>query len=344
MENDAAQELLHLAATSVPRAELNLPLLLNFQKNRSASFATLLNACNTKLQLGIESLIKDVGDYPIDQRWSPGLHVLFSDLARSMTAGDVCGIFDCVMKIKRGLHSLPLNAPLSTSSILSESWEESYVNHLRSYDQKDMHGKLTIARPFLNDELVSFHQTNILAAYEMIRRHDGEIMQEIEDFVTSIKIFHGRVLRGDTSNRSFGAVWLRVPEPEDDQVGYWIEHIVHEVSHMRLELFRELDAVVLNPRSEKKYKAPIRDDPRPMQGVFHATFVLARMIRVFKLLSLAGYEKRFRDRLQLCRLQFQVGMETLRHPDARFTDAGREIISTLTNCGVVSSNEEDKVL
>lgn len=330
MIDHSAKGLVHAAATAKPRAELNLPLLLNFQKNCHIKFAKLLEACDAKLSLGITQLRRDFADYPIDKRWSPGVHVLFTDLARSMVSGNVGAIFDCIMKLKIGLSSLPLDAQLSTSSILSEAWEETYVSHLRAYDQKDMHGRLTIARPFLDDEIISFHQQNISAALEMIKLHDIEVAHEIHDFVTSIKIFHGRVLRGDTSNRSYGAIWLRVPEPEDDQVGYWIEHIVHEVAHMRLELFRELDPAVLNPRSEKKFKAPIRDDPRHMQGVFHATFVLARMIRVFKSLSLAGYEKRFRDRLQLCRLQFEVGMETLRHPEAKFTEAGHQIVATFS--------------
>lgn len=107
-------------------------------------------------------------------------------------------------------------------------------------------------------------------------------MLKITEFVTHIKIFEGKVLRTDTSNISFGSMWLRVPEPEDDQVGYWIEHIVHEVSHLRLEAHFFLEKLVLNSGDEKIFRAPIRDDPRPMRGIFHTAFVLARMVRILQ--------------------------------------------------------------
>jgi len=186
-----------------------------------------------------------------------------------MSSGKVDAIYDALMNIKRGLGALEFDANVSASSILSAFWEESYVKHLRDYDQTDLRGNITIARPFLSDSEIEFHSKNIQAALDLIAKTDKEMSSEINDFVTHRKIFHGRVLRGDTSNISFGAMWLRVPEPEDDQVGYWIEHIVHEVSHMRLELFMNLDCAVLNPNTEKKFRAPIRDEPRPMRGIFH---------------------------------------------------------------------------
>ena len=58
---------------------------------------------------------------------------------------------------------------------------------------------------------------------------------------------------------------------------YYLQQIVHEVAHLRLFIVNIEDQLVLNP-PEERFKAPFRDDERPMLGIFHAMFVLARMV------------------------------------------------------------------
>ena len=172
----------------------------------------------------------------------------------------------------------------------------------------------------------------------MIRACDVDIAHEISVLISSIKLFQGRVLRGQASGNTMGAIWLRIPDPHDDQIGYWIEHIVHEVSHLRLHAMFFQEKFVLNSNDECKFKAPIRDDLRPMFGVFHATFVLARMIRTFKKLSFQGYASRFRDRLQLCQLQFEIGLNSVYLEDAKFTDNGKLIRESFAACALALEN------
>ncbi len=52
--------------------------------------------------------------------------------------------------------------------------------------------------------------------------------------------------------------------------------LVHEVTHHLLFTFCTDERLTLNdPRS--RYRSPLRDDKRPLEGIFHATFVVARM-------------------------------------------------------------------
>lgn len=58
---------------------------------------------------------------------------------------------------------------------------------------------------------------------------------------------------------------------------YYAQQIIHETAHLRLFIANIEDPLILNA-PEQKFRAPFRDDERPMLGIFHAYFVLARMV------------------------------------------------------------------
>jgi len=292
-----------------------------------------LRQCQSVIGLDICDLLEFIEDVSLDEKWSPRIFLATHLLARKMKKGDVTDILDSIQEIQGISKSGIISSHCAkVSSILLEPWEEKYISLLRKYDQKNIRGECTIVRPIINSSEMNFHKKNIREAVALIKLYDDDLFSEIEELVTDIKLFQGRVLRGDTSTYTFGSMWLRVPEREDDQVGYWIEHVVHETSHLRFVVHFFYEQLVLNPISERKFKAPIRDDLRPMYGVFHACFVLARMIRIFKTLSMQGFDKRFRDRLQLCRLQFEKGLETIFSPEASLTETGKQIRESLNAC------------
>lgn len=55
-----------------------------------------------------------------------------------------------------------------------------------------------------------------------------------------------------------------------------LEVLVHESAHLLLYAFTQHEPLVLNDEAER-YTSPLRTDPRPMEGIFHATWVSARM-------------------------------------------------------------------
>lgn len=55
-----------------------------------------------------------------------------------------------------------------------------------------------------------------------------------------------------------------------------LQTLAHESSHMHLFGVALDSPLVLNDE-EERYKSPLRFDPRPMDGIYHAVYVSARM-------------------------------------------------------------------
>lgn len=72
----------------------------------------------------------------------------------------------------------------------------------------------------------------------------------------------------------WGALFLNANFHED-RIAV-VEVLAHECSHSLLFGFCTHEPLVRN-RDEELYTSPLRVDPRPMDGIFHATFVSARM-------------------------------------------------------------------
>ncbi|MFW2542789.1 aKG-HExxH-type peptide beta-hydroxylase [Primorskyibacter sp. 2E107] len=80
---------------------------------------------------------------------------------------------------------------------------------------------------------------------------------------------------GASSFDAFGALLFNaqsLTSPEQALMG-----LVHEAAHLRLFLYHLADPVLLND-SEARYCSPLRREPRPMEGIFHAAWVSARMV------------------------------------------------------------------
>ena len=73
---------------------------------------------------------------------------------------------------------------------------------------------------------------------------------------------------------AFGAVLIN---PETFRTpAVTLTQLVHEVSHQHMFLFHLDDAILLND-DDAAYASPLRREPRPMEGIFHAGWVSARM-------------------------------------------------------------------
>ncbi|ADP10481.1 hypothetical protein EJP617_08000 [Erwinia sp. Ejp617] len=59
----------------------------------------------------------------------------------------------------------------------------------------------------------------------------------------------------------------------------YMENIIHEMSHIELYIKQIVDPLVIKG---SYLKSPFRNQPRPASGVYHAAFVLARIIKYFK--------------------------------------------------------------
>lgn len=68
-----------------------------------------------------------------------------------------------------------------------------------------------------------------------------------------------------------------------------IDNIIHETAHQYIFLLSTLDPLCLNDPADL-YTSPLREDPRPIMGNFHALFVISRLIYALK--SIKSYPKK----------------------------------------------------
>ena len=108
------------------------------------------------------------------------------------------------------------------------------------------------------------------------------------------------------------------------------ETLAHESGHTLLFGLTYDEPLVLNEESER-FASPLRDDLRPMDGIYHATYVSARMLYTAKQLSqlddlsaadralLAEHQKTFRE-------GFNAGYEVVAQ-HAKLSETGRTIMA-----------------
>lgn len=80
---------------------------------------------------------------------------------------------------------------------------------------------------------------------------------------------------GASAFAAWGAILVN-PRAQADDLALLLT-LIHESSHLKLFSAYVDDEIVLNDPDEG-YSSPLRHEPRPMNGIYHAAFVLARMI------------------------------------------------------------------
>ena len=123
--------------------------------------------------------------------------------------------------------------------------------------------------------------------------------------------------------RAFGGILLIV-EIEPTVVDC-AASLVHEQAHNVLFALSPMEGVVENGE-EERFSSPLRYDARPLEGIFHATFVLARMVYGMDMLRGSGllsdeYDKAASMIQKECAPLFFDGLKTV-HDHARCTPHG----------------------
>ncbi len=108
--------------------------------------------------------------------------------------------------------------------------------------------------------------------------------------------------------------------------------LVHESSHLLL-FGLSADGALLSNGGEERYTSPLRADPRPIDGILHASFVASRVhLSMCRLLD-SGYLTRDNERRALERRDHnaksaRIGLEIL-NKHARPTELGQGVLDSL---------------
>jgi len=185
------------------------------------------------------------------------------------------------------------------------------------------------------DELLEF-EGFVVAALELIEQADAALAAELRAVVIQVvgaipAMQSGRRgFGGASSFMLWGAVLLNVRYYNNrlDMVAA----LIHEAAHQVL-FGHSLDEPLVENPLEERYGSPLRIDSRPMDGIFHATFVCARMHYAYvRLMDGAGNSlskgdrELVAERLRDYREKFFNGLETVQR-FGRMTSNGDRIIN-----------------
>lgn len=175
--------------------------------------------------------------------------------------------------------------------------------------------------------------TEIEVALDLLRRHDPEFHADI--LATQRMIVLAAPVRGATG---FGAastffLWglsIINAEPRRDVVAM-VDLLVHESGH--LLLFAIAGGGALAENGSERHASPLRRDPRPIEGIFHAAFVATRVhAALSRLLAVPGLDggiaEAARRQCETSGAAGRAGLATLAE-QAMPTERGREVIAAL---------------
>lgn len=132
---------------------------------------------------------------------------------------------------------------------------------------------------------------------------------------------------GGSSYMLWGALFLNA-EHHTDEIAM-IEAMAHESAHSLLFGFSYDEALVENADDEL-YPSPLRDDPRPMDGIYHATYVSARMYWALSRLldsgELSASEAEFAREARDADLRNFFDGHAVVHQHGRLTATGRALM------------------
>lgn len=144
----------------------------------------------------------------------------------------------------------------------------------------------------------------------------------------------------------WGAIFLNAIEPKD--VVDMVQTLAHESCHNLLFGYCIEGRLVDNP-DEDRFASPLRSDPRPMDGIFHATFVLARMYYSLEQIAQhSGLDAELKSKIaterKLRAASFYDGLATLK-AQARYTHEGQALMNAAEAymTGVISNSPMEKI-
>ncbi|WP_440993467.1 aKG-HExxH-type peptide beta-hydroxylase [Cysteiniphilum litorale] len=297
--------------------------------------ALIIQQISEQINLDFTTELKGFVEPKTNQNYSvnPSLFFYYFQLKEAIATGDLNTILDIVNLIFQERKFLMLENDISKriNTAITSEWELQAITNYARNDQISefgMRNKFEIIRPIFYSELEK-QKKYVMEALSILKLSDTTHYHAITENLNAIKLFTGTV-RAFSFQAIHGNIYIRCPEKSDDPTAYYLEHIVHECAHQHLFALQLIDPVVLN-KSHELFPAPIRKQKRPMNGIFHACFVLARMMHCFRKLD-GHLDAKTNDEF-LNRIQgwFNSSYQTVKE-HAKLSDKGKEIFSTLPEC------------
>jgi hypothetical protein len=267
-------------------------------------------------------------------RISPGVFGRYYDLVFAVHEER----YECASVLLREMLQLASVRPIMTALPFSQEALGPDAERYARLLGLEMNSRVAFAAPAF-DAWIAF-QANLAAALACLEEAAPALAAELRSLIVQYvgavpdSKTPGRGFGGASSFMLWGAILLNVQQ--HSTVLDMTSGLVHEAAHQLLFGLSVNEPLVENPIHER-YASPLRTDLRPMDGIFHASFVCARMHYGYSRLRRCA-SKMFNEieqaliqrRLDEYRKQFFQGLSTLER-FGRMTVNGNRILNAAAN-------------
>lgn len=256
--------------------------------------------------------------------------------------------YDLVFALENGELDLArsfareLVARRSTGGIAISSVNDRPTDEQERYERLLMAGMDYAVAP--DPELMAIYRNRLDAAFALLDGGFPEMAAEVRALLSEIVVAAGPedpkaiTFDGASSYMMWGAILLNARGQKT--VLDAAQALAHESGHNLLFGFSASGPLVENPDDEL-FSSPLRKDPRPMDGVVHATYVVARMHQTISRLLDSGIlddaqTQAARMERTLHRKNFEIGDEVVRE-GGRLTDTGMQAIEAARHYMLVAA-------
>lgn len=303
-----------------------------------------------RLRAALTYLVSDVIGQPeaaTDLSHAPAAHALQAQMREAAVNDDIDGIIALYRE-----HGAVLKRPLPDERCALVTWgadtfTDSERTLLKTAFQDDigLTGSLVAPDPSLEAQLRASYATLRTVLPDTVPLWWAEIEALVSTVILASSGTEGKSFGGATTFGAWGAILIN-PVGQSDPLRLALA-LVHESSHQKLFYAHLDDEVVLNDPDER-FSSPLRREPRPMDGIYHAAFVLARMVQFLHDLTgapgaLDALGTGVRDEAEQLLAQnihaFDAGHdEIVAH--ARLTELGQQIIDEAAACVAACKTHE----
>lgn len=238
------------------------------------SLAYLAETVREQLSADMQALDALVARMRAGESYPPSTFGLYYEAASALIDGDTERALEL-------LDELVCEQPRASSGLrivtLDESGTRSNAARYQRLMDSDARTRFGFLQP--SPEVAKEARQLALASLDRLERAVPALAQESRMLVRDLIFVAGEPgaayqFAGGSSYMLWGALFLNA-EHHTDEIAM-IEAMAHESAHSLLFGFSYDEALVENADDEL-YPSPLRDDPRPMDGIYHATYVSARM-------------------------------------------------------------------
>jgi hypothetical protein len=261
-----------------PCGERSAQLIKDSQKNLQKSLAHLFLAAKEPLTHIFPSIKEKLRTMKKEACTSGFYHIINSFLFDSIEAEDIKAIKKLAQLFIRINES---NGNIKFITYRNKNYSKSLWD---IFDQVSLdqlpHGSVNF-KPSNHD--YTYTKESIQQCLNILKENIKGLWEEVSTLIKEIVILDSNRIIAGSSFKTLGLIYVKA-NPSLTMIDF-LDLIVHEAAHQYIFHLSAIDPLCLNHPSEL-FKSPLRKDPRPLVGIYHATFVTARLVYLFKVLEM----------------------------------------------------------